>query len=88
VTQARTPAQLRRLNDLSVIRRAVAQSRPTATAQIGLVDVAAACRIRCIGGSVTRDDLLVIACEWDLAHDQLDDQSDACLAAIARVLRL
>jgi hypothetical protein len=87
VTRIQTLAQLRRLSDLSVIRRAVAQSRPTATAHIGLMDVATACRIRGVGGSVTRDDRLVIACEWDLARDQLDNQSDACLAAIARVLR-
>jgi hypothetical protein len=87
VTRTQTPAQLRRLSDLSVIRRAVAQSRPTTTAHIGLMDVATACRIRGVGRSVTRDDLLIIACEWDLARDRLDDQSDACRAAIAHVLR-
>lgn len=87
MTRAQTPAQLRRLSHLSVIRRAVARSRPTTTANIGLMDVATACRICGIGGSVTRDDLLIIACEWDFVRDQLDDQSDTCLAAIARVFR-
>jgi hypothetical protein len=87
VTRIQTPVLLRRLSDLSVIRRAVARSRSAATAHIGLLDVATACRIRGVGGPVTRDDLLIIACEWNLARDQLDDQSDACLTAIARVLR-
>jgi hypothetical protein len=88
VARIQALAQLRRLSHLSTIRRAVAPSRPLTTANIGLVDVATACRIRGVGKWATHDDLLTIACEWDLARDQLDDQSDACLAAIARILRL
>jgi hypothetical protein len=87
VARTQTPAQLRRLSDLYVIRRAVARSQPTATANISLINVATACQIRRVRGLATRDDLLTIACEWDLARDQLDDQSDECLAAIAHVLR-
>ena len=87
MTRAQPLAQLRRLSDLSVIRRAVARSRPTTTANIGLMDVATACRMRCVSAWATRDELLTIACEWDIMRDRLQDQSDACLAAVMRALR-
>ena len=88
MTRTQTPAQLRRLSDLSTICRAISRVRPTTTASIGLLDVANACRIHGVGGWTTRDNFLIIACDWDIACDRLDDQSDACLAAIARVLRV
>jgi hypothetical protein len=87
VARTQAPARLRRLSDLYVIRRAVARSQPTATANIGLTNVATACQMRDVRGPAARDDLLTIVCEWDLASDQLDGQSDECVAAIARVLR-
>jgi hypothetical protein len=34
-----------------------------------------------------RDQLLLIAIEWDLAHDRLHQQSDSCLRAIAAFLQ-
>jgi hypothetical protein len=34
-----------------------------------------------------RDQLLVIAIEWNLDRDRLDQQSDTCLSAIATFLQ-
>jgi hypothetical protein len=92
VTRIQTPAQLRRLSDLSTIRRAIARLRATNSARIGLMDIADASRMLLGSGEVrdchaVRDALLTIACEWDLQHDRLDEQSDACLAVIAALLR-
>jgi hypothetical protein len=92
MTRIQTPAQLRRLNDLSTIHRVVAQPRPTNSAGIGLTEVADALRMRvrvaaARDSHAARDTLLTIACEWDLQRDRLDTQSDVCLAVIARFLR-
>jgi hypothetical protein len=92
VTRIQTPALLRRLNDLSTIRRVIAQSRPTNSAGIGLTEVADALRMRARVAAVrdchaARDTLLTIACEWDLQRDRLYAQSNVCLAAIAGLLR-
>ena len=56
------------------------------------MDVAEACRRRARASlerdcHAARDELLTIACEWDLARDRLEDQSDACFAAIVNSLR-
>jgi len=37
--------------------------------------------------TVVRDQLLLIAIEWNLARDRLDQQSATCLRAIAEFLR-
>ena len=34
-----------------------------------------------------RDEMLLIGCDWDLAHDRLEDQSDRCLQRVADFLR-
>ena len=93
MTTAKTYAQLRRLSDLAAIRCAIAgRERGRAAGSVGLMDVADMCRRRATTVAVRdwhaeRDALLMIACEWDLRRDRLDDQSDACLAAIAVFLR-
>ncbi|HEU4380279.1 MAG TPA: hypothetical protein VFR73_17025 [Hyphomicrobiaceae bacterium] len=89
---AKTRAQLRRLSHLSLIRSALAgRLRGTALIQVGLIEVAALCasRAHAMAGRdchSVRDQLLIIACEWDLRRDCLEDQPDACLAAIADML--
>lgn len=92
VTRIQTSAQLRRLSDLSTIRRTIARLRPTNFACIGLMDIADT--LRMLWGSAAvrdchavRDALLTIACEWDLQRDRVDEQSDVCLAVIAGLLR-
>jgi hypothetical protein len=92
VTRTQTLAQLRRLSELSAIRREIARLQPKTTVNIGLMDVANACRTHARASierdcHAARDALLTIASEWDLARDRLDDQSDACLAAIVDLLR-
>ena len=56
------------------------------------MEIASTCRLRARASlerdcHAARDELLTIACEWDLRRDRLDKQSDACLAAIADFLR-
>ena len=92
MTRTQTLAQLRRLSDLSTIHRAIARLRPTTTANIGLMEIANACRQHARVSlerdcHAARDELLTIACEWDLRRDRLDKQSDACLAAIVGFIR-
>jgi hypothetical protein len=92
VTRMQTLAQLRRLGDLSTIHRAIVRLGPATTANIGLMEIASACRQRARISlerdyHAARDELLTIACEWDLQRDRIDKQSDACLAAIADFLR-
>jgi hypothetical protein len=85
---AKTRAQLRRLDDLSSILRAM-KSPISSPRAVGLQDVAALCGKRVRAGRdvhAVRDDLLTIACEWNLAHDRLEDQSDVCIDAIATFL--
>jgi hypothetical protein len=89
-----TEPYVSRDSDLSMIRSAIARMWPGATGpdSIGLMDVAEACRTHARASierdcHVARDALLTIACEWDLARDRLEDQSDACVAAIVGLLR-
>jgi hypothetical protein len=85
---AKTRAQLRRLDDLSSILRAI-RSPISSSHAVGLQEIAALCAKRVRAGHdvhVVRDELLTIACEWDLARDRLEDQSDVCLDAIASFL--
>jgi hypothetical protein len=89
---AKTRAQLRRLNDLSLIRSAFPESFQRGADQIiGLEEIASLCGRRARSQSARdchamRDLLLTIACEWDLGQERLEDQSDACLAAIAEMI--
>ena len=88
-----TARELRRWNDLAVVRRAIAARMPDLVdAPIGLKDVAELCRRQASafpGGDfhARRNEILMIASEWDLLHDRIEDQSDACLRCVARVLR-
>ncbi len=86
---AKTRAQLRRFNDLSLILRAI--TSPTSSSRsVGLHEIAGLCAKRVRAGHdvhAVRDELLTIACEWDLTHDRLEDQSDVCLDAIATFLQ-
>ena len=89
---AKTRAQLRRLNALSLIRSALSGKFQRREGQnVRLEEIAALCgqRARSRAGRdchAVRDLLLTIASEWDLGREQLEDQSDACLAAIAEML--
>ena len=91
---AKTRGQLRRLSDLSLIRSTLARKlQMSAEQNAGLQEIAALCARRaCTQGPRdchgVRDQMLIIACEWDLRGDRLEDQSDACLAAIAGMLDL
>ena len=85
---AMSQAQLRRLSDVALVQRMCATHADEA---IGLARIADACRRRARSHAArdfyqTRNALLTIACEWDLARDRLEDQSDACLALIAGFL--
>jgi hypothetical protein len=90
---ARQLSDLRRWANLTVIQRALEAKLPDIPyATAGLKDVAVVCG-RDYGArpgrdcNGARDQLLLIGVEWDLAHDRLDRQSDACLGAIADFLR-
>jgi hypothetical protein len=89
---AKARSQLRRLSDLSLIRCELAKAlhRP-ANQDASLIDIAVLCapRARARLGSdchSVRDEVLTIAAEWDLRRERLEDQSDACIAAIAAML--
>ena len=61
-------------------------------ADSGLEDVAELCKRDFTGRPArdwndVRDQLLLIAIEWKLDRDRLDQQSDACLRAVAAFLR-
>ena len=89
---AKTRGQLRRLSDLSLISAALASKLQLRIDQsAALQEIAALCSKRAPAQGardchVVRDQLLTIACEWDLGRERLEDQSDACLAAIAVML--
>ena len=88
---ARTTAELNRWSDLAIIRRAIAARMPEQGGRAGLSDVAEVCRRHALAHperhwNDVRDDMLMICCEWDLANDALDAQSDACLDCLARFL--
>jgi hypothetical protein len=59
--------------------------------RVSLTDVAELCRRHALAHpgrdwNDVRDELLMICCEWDLARDSLDAQSDACLDCLAQFL--
>jgi hypothetical protein len=90
---ARTGNDLRRWADFTVVQRAQDARLPQAEFwEMGLGDVAELCRRDYAARprrdrNAVRDQLLLIAIEWDLTRDRLDQQSDTCLRAIAEFLR-
>jgi len=87
---ARTATELQRWSDLAIIRRAIAARMPDFH-DAGLKEVAELCRPHVLAHpgwdwNDVRDEMLTIACEWDLANDRLEAQSDACLDCLARFL--
>jgi hypothetical protein len=93
MVHAESDKQLRRSNDLRVVREAVAAIIPGAlTDHIGLdqiVDVVKANSTPRGGRSWhdVRDQILSIAAEWNLRIDDLEQQSDQCLRCLADLLR-
>jgi len=88
---ARTAAELQRWSDLAIVRRAIAARMPEVEGSAGLKDIAELCRRHTLAHpgrdwNDVRDGMLTIACEWDLANDSLEAQSDACLDCLARFL--
>jgi len=89
---ARTATELRRWSDLAIIRQAIATMMPElANKNIGLREVAKLCKKRAASRpgrdwQETRDLILTIGCEWDLASDRLDAQPNACLDCLVRFL--
>lgn len=81
-------SQLRRLVQLTEITRAFRARFPDGPQQrIGLAEVARLCKSLVSSGACrdchdVRDDILTIACLWDLASDTLEEQSDELLAAL------
>ena len=81
-------SQLRRLVQLTEITRAFRARFPDGPQQrIGLAEVARLCTSLVSSGACrdchdVRDDILTIACLWDLASDALEEQSDELLAAL------
>jgi hypothetical protein len=77
--------ELRRLVQLTEITRAFRARFPDAPRQgIGLGEVAKLCKAlvsarACRDFHDVRDDILSIACLWDLAKDNLEEQSDELL---------
>jgi hypothetical protein len=90
---ARQANELRRWADLTVIHGAFEGRMPEALpGDSGLKDVAELCKRDYAARpgrdwNDVRDQLLLIGIEWDLARDRLDQQSPACLRAIAAFLR-
>jgi hypothetical protein len=89
---AATTSELRRWRDIAAIRHALARMLPERTGPIGLMEIAELCRRYavahpCQDCNVRRDQLLIIAVEWDISRDRLDLQSDSCLQSIAAFLR-
>jgi hypothetical protein len=84
---------LRRWADLTVIHGTFEARMPgLEPAKSGLKDVAELCRRDLAARPArdwndVRDQLLLIAIEWDLRHDTLDRQSDTCLRTVANFLR-
>ena len=90
---ARAVTELRRWADLTVIHGAFQARLPEMLpANSGLKDVAEVCRRDYAARpgrdcNDVRDQLLLIAVEWDLDRDRLDQQSEACLRCVADFLR-
>ena len=88
MASAKTVRELRRWNDLGVVRRAVAAiSHRDGKRDVGLAEVAKLCAMiaECSSqnGHDVRDTVLAIGCEWNLDLDRLEHQSDECLRLIA-----
>ena len=87
-----TGNDFRRWADSTVVQRAQEARLPQVEFwAMGLGDVAELCRRDYAARpgrdcNAVRDQLLLIAVEWDLARDRLDQQSDTCLHAIAEFL--
>jgi hypothetical protein len=83
-----TASQLRRLVQLTEITSAFRARFPDGPQQrIGLAEVAKLCKslvasAACRDCHDVRDDILAIACLWDLASDALEEQSDDLLCAL------
>ena len=90
---ARTGNDLRRRANLTVVQRAQEARLPQVEFwKMGLRDVAELCRRDYAARpgrdcNAVRDQLLMIAIEWNLARDRLDQQSNTCLRFIAQFLR-
>ena len=92
MSTARSVTELRRWGDLAAIRRALKTRMPEAAeTSVGLKQVAELCRRDSLARprdcNRTRDQLLTIGCDWNLARDRLEDQSDRCLQFVADFLR-
>jgi hypothetical protein len=89
---ARQAIELRRWADLTVIHGAFQGRMPEVLpAGSGLKEVAELCKRHFTARpgrdwNEVRDQLLLIGIEWDLTRDRLDQQSQACLRAIAAFL--
>jgi hypothetical protein len=92
-TAATTANELPRRADFTVFQRAQEARLPQVEFwNMGLREVAELCKRDYAARpdrdcNAVRDQLLLIAIEWDLARDRLDQQSDTCLRAIADFLR-
>jgi hypothetical protein len=90
---ARSVTELRRWADLTVIHGAFQARLPDMLpGNSGLKDVAEVCRRDYAARpgrdcNDVRDQLLLIAVEWNLDRDRLDQQSEACLRCVADFLR-
>jgi hypothetical protein len=88
----RSATELRRWNDIGVIRDALESKFAGGGAKpIGLKEIAQLCG--CHAGSHPgrdwhdrRDLILMIAAEWDLQNDTLEAQSEECLRCVTRLL--
>lgn len=87
-----TANELRRLEHLTEITRAFRARFPEAPQRaIALNDVARLCKSLVSSLSSrdchdVRDEILAIACLWDLTRDALEDQSDELLACLAEFI--
>ena len=93
MAQARRISHLSRSFDLATILRVCASTMPElADRSFGLGQVAELCRRRAASRAGrdwqhTRDQILMIGIAWDLASDNIDAQSDACLDQLVQFLR-
>jgi len=87
-----TAGELKRLVQLTEITRALRARFPDAPHQrIGLGEIAKLCKAlvsarACRDCHDVRDDILSIACLWDLSNDTLEQQSDELLACLSEFI--